>query len=68
VTLTRSKFEQLTEHLVERCRGPVTKALKDAELKPGDIDEVVLVGGMTRVPRVQQLVKEIFGKEGHKGG
>jgi molecular chaperone DnaK len=67
VTLTRSKFEQLTEHLVERCRGPVTKALKDAELKPGDIDEVVLVGGMTRVPRVQQLVKEIFGKEGHKG-
>src|SRR6202011_4540289 len=60
-------FEQLTEHLVERCRAPVMKALKDADLKPGDIDEVVLVGGMTRVPRVQDLVKEIFGKEGHKG-
>jgi molecular chaperone DnaK len=67
MTITRSKFEQLTEHLVERCRGPALKALQDAGLKPGDIDEVVLVGGMTRVPRVQQLVKELFGKEGHKG-
>src|SRR5262249_34292535 len=67
LSLTRAKFEQLTEHLVERCRGPVMKALQDADYKPGDIDEVVLVGGMTRVPRVQQLVKEIFGKEGHKG-
>src|SRR5207302_6743405 len=55
------------EHLFERCRGPVMKALQDAGLKPNEIDEVVLVGGMTRVPRVQQLVKEIFGKEGHKG-
>jgi molecular chaperone DnaK len=67
LTLTRSKFEQLVEHLIERCRGPVLQALKDAGYKPSDIDEVVLVGGMTRVPRVQQLVKEIFGKEGHKG-
>ncbi len=67
LTITRSQFEKLTAHLVERCRGPVMKALQDAGVKPGDIDEVVLVGGMTRVPRVQQLVKEIFGKEGHKG-
>src|SRR2546428_5450010 len=67
MTLTRSKFEQLTEHLVDRCRGPVMKALQDAGLKPAYIDEVVLVGGMTRVPQVQRLVKEIFGKEGHKG-
>jgi molecular chaperone DnaK len=67
MTLTRSKFEQLTEHLVERCRKPVIQALNDAKLKPSQIDEVVLVGGMTRVPRVQAMVKEIFGKEGHKG-
>src|SRR5579885_3887494 len=67
LSVTRAQFEKLTEHLVERCRGPVMKALQDAGVKPGDIDEVVLVGGMTRVPRVQQLVKEIFGKEGHKG-
>ncbi|HEV3443881.1 MAG TPA: molecular chaperone DnaK [Gemmataceae bacterium] len=67
MSLTRAKFEQLTEHLVERCRGPVMKALKDAGLDAKAVDEVVLVGGMTRVPRIQQLVKEIFGKEGHKG-
>src|SRR5437867_4019662 len=67
VSLTRAKFEQLVDHLVERCRGPVMRALKDAKYKPSDIDEVVLVGGMTRVPKVQALVKEIFGKEGHKG-
>jgi molecular chaperone DnaK len=67
MSLTRAKFEQLVDHLVERCRGPVMKALADAKLKPSDIDEVVLVGGMTRVPKVQALVKEIFGKEGHKG-
>ncbi len=65
--ITRAKFEQLVAHLIERCRNPVLKALKDAGYKPSDIDEVVLVGGMTRMPRVQQLVKEIFGKEGHKG-
>jgi molecular chaperone DnaK len=67
MAITRSKFEQLTEHLFERCRGPVLQALKDAGYKPKDIDEVVMVGGMTRVPRVQQMVKDIFGKEGHKG-
>jgi molecular chaperone DnaK len=65
--LTRSKLEQLTHHLIERCRGPVMSAMKDAGYTPKDIDEVVLVGGMTRMPRVQQLVKEMFGKEGHKG-
>src|SRR5215470_18008621 len=65
--LTRAKFEQLVDHLIEKCRGPVMKALADAKYKPSDIDEVVLVGGMTRVPKVQALVKEIFGKEGHKG-
>ncbi|HEV3166861.1 MAG TPA: Hsp70 family protein, partial [Isosphaeraceae bacterium] len=67
MSLTRAKFEQLTDHLVERCRGPVMKALQDGGLKANEIDEVVLVGGMTRVPRVQQVVKEIFGREGHKG-
>jgi molecular chaperone DnaK len=67
MALTRSKFEQLTEPLFERCRGPVLKALQDAGYKASDIDEVVMVGGMTRVPRVQQIVKDIFGKEGHKG-
>jgi molecular chaperone DnaK len=67
MNITRSKFEQLVSHLIERCRGPVMSALKDAGYSPSDIDEVVLVGGMTRMPRVQTLVKEIFGKEGHKG-
>jgi molecular chaperone DnaK len=67
MTITRAKFEQLVAGLIERCKTPVLQALKDAGYKPGDIDEVVLVGGMTRMPRVQQLVKEIFGKEGHKG-
>jgi molecular chaperone DnaK len=66
-TITRSKFEQLVEPLIQRCKGPVLQAMKDAGYKPGDIDEIVLVGGMTRMPRVQQLVKEVFGKEGHKG-
>src|SRR5436309_2294503 len=67
MSITRSKFEQLVEHLIDRCRRPVMQAMQDAGYKPGQIDEVVLVGGMTRMPRVQQLVKEIFGKEGHKG-
>jgi molecular chaperone DnaK len=66
-TITRAKLEQLVSHLIERCKQPVLQAMKDAGYKPSDIDEVVLVGGMTRMPRVQQLVKEIFGKEGHKG-
>ena len=67
LTLTRAKFEQLVEDLVQRCVPPVEKALKDSGLNPNQIDEVILVGGMTRVPRVQKLVKDIFGKEGHKG-
>lgn len=67
MSLTRAKFEQMTEHLIDRCKQPVLRALKDAGLSPKEIDEVVLVGGMTRVPRVQQLAKEIFGKEPHRG-
>ncbi|MCL2304195.1 MAG: molecular chaperone DnaK [Planctomycetaceae bacterium] len=65
--LTRAKFEQLTDHLVERCRVPLNQALKDAGLSPSQIDEVVLVGGSTRIPKVQDLVKSVFGKEPHKG-
>ncbi|MBI4577575.1 MAG: molecular chaperone DnaK, partial [Planctomycetes bacterium] len=60
-TLTRARFDQLTEHLVERCRGPVVQCLKDAGLKPSEIDEVVLVGGSTRTPAVQAFVKALFG-------
>ncbi len=67
MTITRSKFEELADHLIERCRKPVLQALKDAKLNASDIDEVVLVGGSTRVPKVQRLVKEIFNKEPHKG-
>jgi len=67
ISLTRSKLEQLVDHLVERCRGPVLKAMQDAKLKPSDIDEIVMVGGMTRMPKIQWLVKDIFGKEGHRG-
>lgn len=67
MSITRAKFEQLVDHLIERCRGPVLRALQDSKYKPSDIDEIVLVGGMTRVPKVQALVKEVFGKEGHKG-
>jgi molecular chaperone DnaK len=67
MTITRAKLEQLVEDLVQRCIPPVEKALKDAGLRPNQIDEVILVGGMTRMPRVQQLVKDMFGKEGHKG-
>jgi molecular chaperone DnaK len=67
LTITRAKFENLVEDLIQRCVPPVEKALKDAGVSPREIDEVILVGGMTRVPRVQQLVKEMFGKEGHKG-
>ena len=67
MNITRAKFEQLVDHLIERCREPVKRALSDAKLQPGQIDEVVLVGGSTRVPKVQELVKELFGKEPHKG-
>jgi molecular chaperone DnaK len=67
LNLSRAEFEKLTEHLIERCKAPVLKALKDSGIKASEIDEVVLVGGMSRVPRVQQIVKEIFGKEPHRG-
>ncbi|MEI8172745.1 MAG: molecular chaperone DnaK [Deltaproteobacteria bacterium] len=65
--LTRAKLEALVEDLIEKTVGPCRTALKDANLSPKDIDEVILVGGMTRMPMVQQKVKEIFGKEPHKG-
>ncbi len=66
-TITRSKFEELIDGLIDRCRKPVLQALSDAKMKPGDIDEIVLVGGSTRVPKVQRMVKDIFGKEPHRG-
>jgi molecular chaperone DnaK len=65
--LTRSKFEQLVDDLVQRTVEPLKAALKDAGMKAGEIDEVVLVGGMTRMPKVQEVVKQFFGKEPHKG-
>ncbi|MBC7333410.1 MAG: molecular chaperone DnaK [Actinobacteria bacterium] len=65
--LTRAKFEQLTADLTERCKGPMEKALKDAGLRPEDIDEVILVGGATRMPVIQNLVREYTKKEPHKG-
>jgi molecular chaperone DnaK len=68
MTVTRAKFESLTSDLTERCRGPFLAALKDANLTPQQIDEVVLVGGSTRMPVIQQLVKDLLGgKEAHKG-
>ncbi|MCS7182402.1 MAG: molecular chaperone DnaK [Thermoanaerobaculum sp.] len=67
IRLTRAKFEQLVEDIILRTIGPCRQALKDAGLEPKDVDEVVLVGGSTRIPRVQQLVAEFFGKEPHKG-
>jgi molecular chaperone DnaK len=67
MTLTRSKLEQLTGDLVERSMGPVRAAIKDADLDPSKIDEVVLVGGMTRMPAVQEAVRKLFNKEPHKG-
>ena len=65
--LTRSKFEQLVEDVLQRTLGPCKQALEDAGLKPTEIDEVVLVGGSTRIPRVQKIVKDFFEKEPHKG-
>jgi len=65
--LTRAKFDQMTEALVQRSKIPCEKALKDAGLSPSDIDEVLLVGGSTRIPAVQELVKGIFQKEPNKG-
>ncbi|MFN5392252.1 MAG: molecular chaperone DnaK [Planctomycetota bacterium] len=66
-TITRSTFEGLIDPLIDRCRQPVLQALQDAKLRPAEIEEVVLVGGSTRVPKVRELVKEIFGKEPHQG-
>jgi len=67
MTLTRAKLEQLTEDLIQRSIGPCRQALEDAGLKPSDIDEVILVGGMTRMPAVREAVKRFFERESHKG-
>ena len=67
MTITRAKFEQIVDHLVERCRRPVEQCLTDAKLGTSQVDEVVLVGGATRMPKVQELVRQMFGKEPHKG-
>ena len=65
-TLSRAKFDELTRHLVDRCLGPVRRALQDAKLTPKDLDQVLLVGGSTRIPAVQELVKKELGKEPNK--
>ncbi|HEO71142.1 MAG TPA: molecular chaperone DnaK, partial [Candidatus Hydrogenedentes bacterium] len=65
--LTRSKLEQLVDDLLSRTKQPCLSALEDAGLKPGDVDEVILVGGMTRMPAVAEMVKKLFGKEPHRG-
>ena len=67
MTLTRAKLEQLTGDLIERSLGPVRQALKDADLQPANINEIVLVGGMTRMPAVQDAVRKLFNKDPHKG-
>ncbi len=67
VTLSRAKLEQLTEDLIERTLGPCEQALQDAGLRPEEIDEVILVGGMTRMPAIREAVRRFFGKEPHKG-
>jgi molecular chaperone DnaK len=67
MNLTRAKFEEITADLVERTMGPTRQALKDAGLSPSDIDKVVLVGGSTRIPAVQEAVKKLIGKDPHKG-
>ena len=67
VTLTRAKFNELTHHLVEKTSGPVKQALSDSGLKPSDITKVLLVGGSSRIPAVQEMVKSLIGKEGFKG-
>ena len=67
LTLTRAKLEQITDNLVQRSLEPCRQALADAEMQPSDIDEVILVGGQTRMPKVQEAVEQLFGKEPHKG-
>ena len=64
--LTRAQFEQMCEDLFERCRGPVLRCLEDAKMKPSDIDDCILVGGSTRMPKVLEVVKEIFGKDANR--
>src|SRR5690606_37497812 len=66
-TLSRAKFEQLIDDLLQKCKQPILSAMKDAGLNNSDIDEVILVGGSTRIPAVQDLVENIFGKKPHKG-
>ncbi|MFN9311218.1 molecular chaperone DnaK [Gemmatimonas sp.] len=66
-TLTRAKFEQLVDDLVQRTLEPMKQALKDAGMQPSEVDEVILVGGSTRIPKIQQVVKDFFGKEPNKG-
>src|SRR3954468_13119637 len=65
--LTRAKFQELTADLLERCKIPFEQAIKDAGLSNGDLDHVILVGGSTRMPAVQELVQSMTGKEAHKG-
>ncbi len=67
LTLTRAKFEQLVDDLIQRTMDPMKRALADANLEPSSIDEVILVGGSTRIPKVQEVVREFFGQEPHKG-
>src|SRR5262249_87668 len=66
-TLTRPNLDQMVEHIIQRSVGPCKQAMKDAGVDASKIDEVVLVGGQTRMPRIQQIVKDLFGKEPHKG-
>src|SRR5215212_10679929 len=65
-TLSRAKFEQLVDDLIKRTIPPMEKALADAGLKPSEIDELILVGGSTRIPKIQEIVKDFFGKEPNK--
>ena len=67
LTLSRAKFEQLVDDLIERTKGPCLQAIRDAGLSASEIDEVILVGGSTRIPKVQQVVKEVFGRDPHRG-
>lgn len=67
MTLTRAKFEEMTRDLVEKCIGPAKQALEDAKMRPEDLDKVILVGGATRMPMIQKVVRELFGKEPEKG-
>ena len=66
-TLTRAKFEQLIDDLLQKCKDPIKNAMKDADMSNSDIDEVILVGGSTRIPAVQEMVESLFGKKPHKG-